>query len=74
MSVAPWVKQMTEEVLGGPPFKIGDVVKHPSGRMVKITSGAYWGEHGLSNHWFWKEVLPDGKLGEEEYGYGWEVK
>jgi hypothetical protein len=74
MTVAAWVKSMTEEVLGAAPFKIGDVVKHPSGRTVKIIGGAYWGEHGLSNHWFWKEVLPSGKLGEEEYGYGWENK
>ena len=73
--VAPWVKAMTESVIGGPPFAIGDVVKHPDGRTVKIISGQFWGEHGLSNHWSWKEVFPDGKLSETvEHGYGWEVK
>lgn len=71
MPVASWVKQMTEDVMGGAPFKIGDTVKHPSGRMVKITGGSYWGEHGLSNFWYWKEVLKGNKLGPEESGYGW---
>lgn len=74
MSVAAWVKDMTEDVLGKAPFKIGDDVKHPSGRTVRITGGAYWGTYGLSNHWYWKEVLPDGKLGKEENGYGWLVE
>jgi hypothetical protein len=72
MPVADWVREITEEVLGGPPFKIGDQVKHPSGRTVQITSGQYWGDYGISNHWHWREVLPDGTLSEkEEYGYGW---
>lgn len=74
MAVADWVKNMTEEVLGGAPFKIGDTVKHPSGRTVRITGGSYWGTHGLSNFWNWREVLPGDTLGAEEGGYGWEVK
>ncbi len=72
--VAAWVKNMTEEVLGGAPFKIGDVVKHPDGRTVKIVGGQYWGEHGLSNFWDWQEVLSNGKLGKKECGYGWSTK
>lgn len=70
--VANWVKSMTENVLGGPPFSVGDVVKHPSGRMVKILSGQYWGEHGLSNFWYWREVNHEGEeIGPQEHGYGW---
>lgn len=71
MTVAAWVKGMTEDVLGGAPFKIGDTVTHPDGRQVKIVGGQYWGEHGLSNFWDWQEVLSDGKLGKKECGYGW---
>lgn len=75
MSVRQWVKDMTEDVMGGPPFKVGDRVKHPSGRTVEIVSGQYWGEHGLSNHWSWREVLPEGGLAEKvESGYGWDSK
>jgi hypothetical protein len=75
MAVKPWVKEMVEHVVGSAPFKVGDRVKHPDGRLVQITSGQYWGEHGISNHWSWREVLPDGSLsGKEEHGYGWEIK
>ena len=54
---------------------IGMVVKHPSGRMVQITSGQYMGTHGLSNFWSWREVLANGQLSStEENGYGWDPK
>lgn len=70
--VRQWVKDMTEEVMGVAPIKIGDRVKHPDGRTVEIVSGTHWGEHGLSNHWGWKETLSSGELAEKiEYGYGW---
>ena len=71
MSVHQWVKALTEEVLGGEPFKVGDTVNHPSGRKVRIVGGQYWGEHGISNFWYWREVYPDGALGPQEHGYGW---
>jgi hypothetical protein len=74
MAVAGWVKDLTEGVLGGPPFKIGDVVKHPDGRTVQITDGQFWGAHGLSNFWYWREVRSDGSLDpvvESGSGYGW---
>lgn len=72
MAVVSWVKDMTEEVCGGPPFAVGDKVTHPDGRTVQIIGGQYWGKHGLSNHWQWREVLPDGELAEQvENGYGW---
>lgn len=67
-------RTITEEVLGGTPFAIGDIVVHPSGRNVKIVSGQYWGTHGLSNFWYWREVLKDGTLGKEESGYGWRLR
>lgn len=69
--VAGWVREMVEEVMGGAPFAIGDEVRSPDGRRVRIVNGQYWGEYGLSNFWYWREVLPDGTLGPEEHGYGW---
>lgn len=69
--VNQWVRDMTEDAIGGAPFKVGDRVRHPSGRLVQITEGQYWGEHGLSNFWYWREVVADRPLGPEEHGYGW---
>lgn len=70
--VEQWAEDLTEEVFGAAPFAVGDEVTHPSGRRVKITSGQYWGTHGLSNFWSWREVLSDGSLSDtEEHGYGW---
>ena len=40
------------------------------GVPIKITNGQFIGEYGLSNFWYWKHVLPDGRLGAEENGYG----
>lgn len=69
--VRSWVKELVEDCLGGAPFAVGDTVKHPSGRAVKIVEGQYWGERGLSNFWSWREVYKDGRLGPKEHGYGW---
>lgn len=67
-----WVKSLVEDVFGPSQTQIGKTVAHPDGRLVKIMSGKYWGTHGLSNFWSWREVLPDGSLSEtEEKGYGW---
>lgn len=52
-------------------LKVGLVTKHPDGRTIKIVDGQYWGEHGLSNFWYWREVRADGSLGKKESGYGW---
>ena len=66
-----WVKEIVEEEMPCS-LEIGKVVKHPDGRAVKIMAGQYWGTHGLSNFWYWREVLPDGTLSaKEEHGYGW---
>ncbi len=69
--VEQWVKDLTESVIGTSQLCVGDEVLHPDGRKVKITDGQYWGTYGLSNFWYWREILPDGKLGKEEHGYGW---
>ena len=69
--VAGWIQDIVKEATGGAPFAVGDMVTHPDGRTVKIISGQFWGTHGLSNFWYWKEVLADGSLGPEEHGYGW---
>lgn len=70
--VAGWVQEIVEDVMGGAPLAIGDIVTHPDGRRVKIVDGQYWGTHGLSNHWSWREVQADGSLSEKkESGYGW---
>lgn len=69
--VEPWVKELVEETLGGSKMAVGQTIKHPDGRTVHITSGQYWGEHGVSNSWTWQEVKADGSLGPRESGYGW---
>lgn len=69
--VLPWVVELVENRMGPSPFAVGDTVQHPSGRTVKITDGQYWGEHGISNFWYWRELLPNGSLGPVEHGYGW---
>ena len=37
---------------------------------VYITSGQYLSNGRVSNFWYWKRILPNGDLSEEEYGYG----
>lgn len=72
--VLPWVQALVEEVFDtqSKNWKIGDRVQHPDGRTVEITNGRFWGMYGVSNHWYWREVLPDGSLSKtEENGYGW---
>lgn len=63
--VAPWVKKMTEEVIGGSPVEIGKFYTHPEDGLIEITHGQYWGEHGLSNHWTWRVIETD----EMHHGY-----
>jgi hypothetical protein len=71
MAVEQWVKDLTDDVFGKSMMRVGATVKHPDGRTVKITGGQYWGEYGVSNFWYWREVRENGKLGPEEHGYGW---
>jgi len=69
--IRQFVKEMVEEVSPFSKVKVGDQLIHPSGRKVQITSGQFWGTRGVSNFWYWREVLEDGSLGPEEHGYGW---
>ena len=67
-----WVKEIIDDCLGESKLKVGLITKHPDGRTVQIMSGQYWGTYGLSNFWYWMEILDDGTLGDiEEHGYGW---
>jgi hypothetical protein len=72
--VSQWVQNFCAEAGFVPPFKVGDYVRHPSGRWVRIVAGTYWGDSDISNHWEWREVRADGSLGPVESGYGWAPK
>jgi hypothetical protein len=37
---------------------------------VYIISGQYLSGGRVSNFWYWKRILPNGDLSEEEHGYG----
>jgi hypothetical protein len=67
-----FVKELVEEILGDH-LEIGMISIHPTTqKKVKIIDGQYWGTYGLSNFWYWKEVLGDNALSEETFhGYGW---
>lgn len=65
MAVQRWVKDLTEDVFGGAPVRIGYYYQHPVDGAIKITSGQYWGEHGISNFWYW-EIVSTGQTG---HGY-----
>lgn len=72
--VEKWVIDIVEKYNGPAPFKIGDTVKHPDGRTIRIVGGQYWGEYGISNFWYWREVFPDGSISQtDECGYGWRL-
>jgi len=67
--VAQWVKELTEEVLGGSPLEVGKKYRHPEHGVIIVTSGQYWGKHGISNFWYWTD-----ETGNKHHGYGgnWE--
>jgi hypothetical protein len=64
------IRDLAESVLGGPPVEIGKRYWHPQDGLIEITSGQYWGTHGLSNFWRWTVIATD----ETHHGYGddWE--
>jgi hypothetical protein len=68
--VSSAIKEFVDGILPPHGFSIGDRVQHTSGRTVEVVDGQYWGKHGISNFWSWREVLSDGTLGEQESGYG----
>lgn len=65
-NVQPWVQEMVEEVFGPNTIEIGKRYVHPQDGLIEITSGQYWGTHGISNFWRWKVL----ETGEERHGYG----
>ena len=70
-----WVRDLVEtaelETGRNNKLKIGKTVRYTDGRLVKIISGRYWGQYGISNFWSWQEVKADGSLGVIENGHGW---
>jgi hypothetical protein len=62
------IRELTESVVGGAPVEIGKRYWHPEDGLIEITSGQYWGTHGLSNFWYWTVV----ETGETHCGYGGE--
>ena len=64
--VAGWVRQLTEDVIGGSPLKVGKRYIHPEDGLIEVVGGQFWGERGLSNHWTWKVI----ETGETHWGYG----
>ena len=67
--VPRWVQDLTEEVCGPNLIEIGKIYDHPQDGLIRIISGQYWGEFGLSNFWHW-EVL-DTKERHAGYGGSW---
>lgn len=65
----PQIRRLVEGVLGGAPCAIGDY-RQINGKVCKIVDGAYWGKHGLSNFWYFRVVLPSGRLGPVQSSYG----
>lgn len=39
--VERWVRELTEDIRGGQPFAVGNIVEHPEVGPVRITSGQY---------------------------------
>jgi hypothetical protein len=65
-NVAPWVVELTEDIVGPSPVEVGKKYDHPDYGPIRIISGEYWGLRGLSNHWHWIVL----ETGEERNGYG----
>ena len=58
-----------EEETRGEICKVGKEYEWDN-KTVRITSGQYMGEYGVSNSWDWREVLENGELGQRLYrGY-----
>jgi hypothetical protein len=73
MSLRQIAAQINEDLASQSSMRVGIIMRHPDGRMVKIKDGYYldpvYGR--VSNFWYWNEVKPNGRLGKEECGYGW---
>lgn len=51
-------------------LSIGNVYNHPTDGPVYINGGSFFGDHGISNWWYWNKINSDGTLGESGSGYG----
>jgi len=72
MAVEQWVKDLSARSGFATKLAVGEFAKHPKHGMVQIVSGTFWGEHGLSNFWYWRKVNKDGSLSKQKFhGYGW---
>lgn len=71
--LANLAKQINQEFAAKSSMKIGEIIKHPDGRLVEVVAGTYLDKtYGrISNWWTWRPLLLDGTLGPEESGYGW---
>lgn len=63
--VEKWARELTEEVLGGPPVRKGGRYLHPVDGAIEVIDGQYWGQHGVSNFWYWTVL----STGERNQGY-----
>lgn len=72
MDIQYFANHLLQELASKSSMRVGVKIKHPDGRTVKIVDGQYLSNGRVSNHWSWKEVLPDGGLSKKiESGYGW---
>ncbi len=63
--LAGLAKQINQEFAAKSSMRVGEILRHPDGRLVEVLDGAYLGK------WTWAPLLEDGTLGPEESGYGW---
>lgn len=59
--VEKWVK----DIVGESPVRVGGRYRHPVDGAIEIMSGRFWGEHGVSNFWYWRVEA----TGETHSGY-----
>jgi len=63
--LAGLAKQINQEFAAKSSMKVGEILRHPDGRLVEVISGQYL------DKWTWCPLLDDGTLGPEESGHGW---
>jgi hypothetical protein len=72
MSLQTIANQINQGFADSCNMKIGKIINHPDGYKVKVISGQFLSNGRVSNFWYWKKVLKNGKLTKKEYcGYGW---
>lgn len=73
--VSETVKKLVIDTLNPLIPEIGHRYITDDGRLIEIEDGKFWGTSGVSNFWYWREVLEDGTLSEvKEHGYGIQLK